>query len=207
MAIMTREDLEKGLIKYLPPDTVEPLAALIIELKVHLRVSKQRSTKLGDYRHPHGNQGHRISVNHNLNQYAFFITLVHEIAHLLTWNRYQNLVDPHGREWKAFFQNLMVPFLGKGIFPEDVEHAMSRYLKNPAASSCSDPHLFKVLSRYDEHPVIHLDDIPAGAKFGLSNGMIFIKGEKRRTRYRCIEQRSGRAYFVSGIAEVEILEE
>ncbi len=203
---MNRQNLEQGLSKYIPQETVSSICDLIIELKVHLRVSKQRSSKLGDYRPPHDGKGHRISVNHNLNSYSFFITLVHELAHLLAWNRYQNSVDPHGREWKAFFQNLMVPYLGKNIFPEDVESALQRYLKNPAASSCSDPHLYKILTRYDERPVIHLDDLPIGTKFGINNGMIFIKGEKRRTRYRCIEQRSGRAYFVSGIAEVEILE-
>jgi len=203
---MNRQDLEKGLAKYIPPETVSSICELIIELKVHMRVSKQRSSKLGDYRPPHDGKGHRISVNHNLTAYSFFITLVHDLAHLGAWNCYQTSVDPHGKEWKAFFQNLMVPYLGKGIFPDDVEIALQRYLKNPAASSCSDPNLYKVLTRYDEHPVIHLDDLPPGTKFGINNGMIFIKGEKRRTRYRCIEQRSGRAYFVSGIAEVEILE-
>lgn len=203
---MTTEELAKGLAKYLPPDAVAPMATMIVELKVHLRVSKERSSKLGDYRPPHDGKGHRISVNHNLNNYAFFITLVHELAHLVAWNRFQNSVDPHGKEWKAVFQSLMLPFLGKAIFPEDIEKALNRYLKNPAASSCSDPHLYKVLATYDDNPVIHLDDIPVGAKFGLNNGMIFIKGEKQRTRYRCKEIHNGRTYLVSGIAVVDMLD-
>lgn len=205
-ARMTQDDLVKGLSKYLPPDTAVPMAQLIVEHKVHMRVSRERSSKMGDYRPPHDGKGHRISVNHNLNSYAFFITLVHEIAHLKAWNQYQNRVDPHGKEWKGHFQNLMLPYLGKSIFPEDIEKALSRYLKNPAASSCSDPHLYKVLARYDDVPVIHLDDIPPGSKFGLGNGMVFIKGEKQRTRYRCKEVNKGRHYFVSGIAVVELLD-
>jgi SprT protein len=203
---MTRDDLVKGLSKYLPPNTAEPMAQMIVELNVHLRVSRERSSKMGDYRSPHDGKGHRISVNHNLNSYAFFITLVHELAHLLAWNAHKDSVDPHGREWKAYFQKLMIPYLGKSIFPEDIEQALARYLKNPAASSCSDPHLYKVLTRYDDTPVIHLDDIPPGSKFGLSNGMVFIKGEKQRTRYRCKEVNKGRHYFVSGIAVVELLD-
>ncbi len=203
---MTRQDLEHALIRYLPEQAVPALATLIMELHVHLRITKARSSKLGDYRAPHAGQGHRISVNHNLNQYAFMITLVHELAHLTTWNTHQHRVDPHGKEWKSEFQELMIPFLNQDIFPSDVLMALKAYMYNPAAASCSDPHLQKVLARYDEHPVIHLEDIPDGALFSLPNGMIFKKGEKRRTRYRCIEQKSGRAYLVSGVAEVELLD-
>ena len=201
---MQRENLEIGLARYIPEQTVAPIAEHIVNLKVHLRITKERSSKLGDYRAPSDGRGHRISINHNLNQYAFFITLVHELAHLVTWNHFQHKVNPHGLEWKRYFQELMLPFQDKGIFPNDVELALRRYLKSPAASSCSDPNLQKVLSHYDSEPVIHLDDIPPGARFGLNNGMVFIKGEKRRTRYRCVEEKSGKAYLVSGIAEVEL---
>lgn len=202
---MTKEELEKALGNYIPSATVSPIASLVIDLKVHLRITKERSSKLGDYRAPSEGKGHRISINHNLNQYAFFITLVHELAHLVTWNHFQHKVNPHGHEWKRFFKELMLPFQDKNIFPSDIELALRRYLKSPAASSCSDPALQKVLSCYDSEPVIHLDDIPPGARFGLNNGMVFIKGEKRRTRYRCIEEKSGKAYLVSGIAEIELL--
>lgn len=203
---MTVEELEKGLGKYIPPAAVPSIARLVVELNVHLRISKARSSKLGDYRAPFNGQGHRISVNNNLNTFAFLVTLVHELAHLVTWNHHQHSVDPHGKEWKKFFRELMLPYLGKDIFPSDVEHALQRYLKNPAASSCSDPVLQKILRRYDQEPVIHLEDLPDGARFALPNGMVFIKGDKRRTRYRCTEQRSGKSYLVSGIAEVELLD-
>ncbi len=206
MPSVTREQLEEGLSRYLPTDTIEPMAAVIVEWKVHLRISRERSSKFGDYRPPSEGKGHRISVNHNLNTYAFFITLVHELAHLLNWNEHRNRVDPHGKEWKSFFRKIMLPFQNRGIFPEDIELALLRYMNNPAASSCSDPHLFKVLSRYDDVPVIHLDDLPEGAVFRLPNSMTFVKGPRLRTRYRCKERKSGRTYLVNGIATVELVE-
>ena len=45
---------------------------------------------------------HRISVNGNLNKYSFLITLIHELAHLLTFTQYKNRVDPHGRNGREF---------------------------------------------------------------------------------------------------------
>lgn len=202
---MNKEKLEEGLRKYIPAESVQLLSAWIVDLNVHLRITNARSTKLGDYRPPHAGKGHRISINHNLNQYAFLVTLVHEIAHLTCWNLHQNKVDPHGKEWKNEYKKLMLPVMQIGFFPEDVHHALLSYLKNPAASSCSDPFLQKTLSRYDENPALHLDDIPDGSLFKLANGMIMIKGEKRRTRYRCQEQNNKRFYLVSGVAEVELL--
>ncbi|TNE79098.1 MAG: sprT domain-containing protein [Bacteroidetes bacterium] len=202
---MNKRELENGLLKYIPEPTVPLLAAWVIDYNIHLRISRSRSSKLGDYRPPQQGHGHRISINHNLNPYAFLVTLVHEIAHLTCWNSYQNRVEPHGKEWKMEYQKLMVPVIELGIFPEDVHLALMSYLRNPAASSCTDTQLQKTLSRYDENPVIHLDDIPEGARFQLVNGMVMTKGEKRRTRYRCQAEHNQRFYLVSGVAEVELL--
>lgn len=97
--------------KYIPAQAAILIARWIDEYKTELKISKSRATKLGDYRHPYGDKGHRISVNYNLNQYSFLITLVHEFAHLLNWNRHKNKVKPHGTEWKQAFQEMMKPFL------------------------------------------------------------------------------------------------
>ena len=39
-------------------------------------------------------------MNNNLNKYSFLITITHEIAHMMIWEKHQNKVDPHGEEWK-----------------------------------------------------------------------------------------------------------
>ena len=66
---MLREQIEKGLAKYIPSAVVPLLAGWVIDFNAHLRVTKARNSKLGDYRHPFGDDGHRITINHNLNPY------------------------------------------------------------------------------------------------------------------------------------------
>ncbi len=88
----------QALSNYLPEGAFDPVVSLINEYKVHLTVSKARKSVLGDYRHAALGANHKISVNGNLNQYEFLITLLHELAHLLCFEQYKNRVEAHGKE-------------------------------------------------------------------------------------------------------------
>ena len=70
---------------FLPPNTYEPVLEYLQHYKVHLTVTRERKTILGDYRHQTHHANHRISVNGNLNPFSFLVTLLHELAHLLTF--------------------------------------------------------------------------------------------------------------------------
>src|ERR1700704_952643 len=104
---------------YLPPGTYEPVLNYLRQFKVHLTVARERKSILGDYRHRTRETNHRISVNGNLNKYSFLITLLHELAHLLTFEQFGNKVMAHGREWKAIYSQLLDQFLKHHIFPGD----------------------------------------------------------------------------------------
>ena len=78
---------------YLPPGTYDAVAEYLHRYKVHLTVARERKSILGDYRHSTHHVNHRISVNGNLNAYSFLITLLHELAHLLTFEQYKNEAD------------------------------------------------------------------------------------------------------------------
>lgn len=190
---------------YIPEQTVDMVLYWIERYKFRMRIKRSRSSKLGDYRPPFGERGHFITINHDLNKYAFLITLVHEIAHLTNWDKNKNRVKPHGVEWKKDFQELMLPLLKQHIFPDDVHHAIDKYMRNPAASSCSDLHLMRVLKRYDEknQHLVHLEELPHGASFKIANGKVFVKGEKQRTRFKCLEVATRHTYLVSALMEVE----
>ncbi len=197
---------EKILEPYLPPGTALMMAKWIDYFQVELSINRPRESVLGDYRHPHGGKGHRISVNRDLNPYAFLITLIHEFAHLTNWNKYANKVKPHGEEWKNEYKILMQPFLDRKIFPEDIERAVRKYMTNPAASSCSDVNLLKVLKRFDStHHTVFVSSIPAGSMFRLRNGRTFQKLELVRKRYRCKEISSGEIYLFSPVMEVYLV--
>ena len=136
--------------KYLPEQSVTLIAEWIIAFDFKLKIKKERSTRLGDYTMPRNGLNHIITINHNLNKFSFLITLVHEVAHLVTYNQYKNSVSPHGKEWKKNFQELIQPFLTTDIFPIEIFSALRRYMQNPAASSCSDVHLLRTLKLHDD---------------------------------------------------------
>ncbi len=192
--------------QYLPEGTAEQAYEWIQQYRIRFRISRSRHTRFGDYQAPR-NPGelHRISVNHDLNPYAFLITFTHEVAHLITFEKYKDHVAPHGKEWKEIFATLLQGFIKRRVFPNDIEEALKRYVLNPKASSCSDHQLYRVLKKYDAKPVTHLEEIPIDSIFQLGNNGVFKKGIKRRTRYLCMHLQSKRMYLISGIAEVKVI--
>ena len=199
-------DKSKALLAdYLPAGTVDSVWDMIRHYQVRFRIARPRKSKLGDYRPPNGKQGHRISVNSDLNPYAFLITTLHEFAHLVTWNSYKNRVLPHGMEWKVAFREILTPYINSSIFPEEIIVALRAYMNNPAASSCTDLNLHRTLRRFDQNATVLLETLPHGAHFKLQNGMVFEKGKLGRTRYRCQCLTNGKWYFVSAVAEVHQL--
>jgi SprT protein len=195
------------LAQYMPPEAAPIIAKWIDYFHCEFKISKNRATKLGDYRHPFKAAGHRISVNHNLNAYAFLVTTVHEFAHLLTWNEYKNKVKPHGQEWKHNFKRMMSPFLEQNLFPADIQQAITTYLTNPAASSCTDLGLSRTLRAYDvaQENYVRLEELNHGVLFAIKDGRRFKKGEQLRKRYRCTSIDNGHIYLFNPLAEVEVL--
>lgn len=200
-------DKIKILEQYLPPQSAPLIARWIDHFQCDFKISRTRNTKLGDYRAPFGEQSHRISINYDLNAYAFLVTTVHEFAHLLTWNEHKRKARPHGAEWKANFKRMMRPFFELDIFPADIRQAIVRYLENPAASSCTDHHLFKALKKYDHKPehLVLVENLPLGTVFRMKDGRAFKKESKVRKRFRCTEIATGRLYLFSPLAEVELI--
>jgi SprT protein len=192
---------------YLPPGTLQPVLTYLQHFKVHLTVARERKSILGDYRHRTTNRNHRISVNGNLNTYSFLITLLHELAHLLTFEKFGNRVASHGKEWKAIFGQLLAQFIEHKIFPADIEQALLRSLHNPSASSCADDVLLRTLKNYDEQngSLLFVDDLHEGALFKTHDGRIFRKEEKLRKRIRCVEVKTKRIYLFSSLYEVEVV--
>ncbi|MEX1001018.1 MAG: SprT-like domain-containing protein [Crocinitomicaceae bacterium] len=187
---------------FLPEGAEYYVAQFLFEKVVHFTVSKARKTKLGDYRQPWEGKPHRISVNGDLNPYTFLITTIHEMAHLTTFEKYGNRVNPHGAQWKSEFKELFQPIIEKDILPEDVTLAVSNYLKSAKAASCSDDKLYRVLRRYDKNRGILVEHLQEGDVFILK-GKTFVLGKRLRKRFECKEVYSKRLYRVLGLAEVE----
>ena len=189
---------------YLPEGSFEEVNYYLLHYKVQLTITRERKSVLGEYRNSHGDKNHRISVNGNLNPYAFLITLLHELAHLFTYEKFGHKVLAHGQEWKNEFGKVLAQFLLKKIFPQDIQKTLYKTLQNPAASSCADTALLRVLYQYDKKKdgVMLIEAVPLGALFTIKGDRIFKKEEKVRKRYKCLEVSTGKMYLFSPVYEV-----
>ncbi|HEV2354884.1 MAG TPA: SprT-like domain-containing protein [Puia sp.] len=187
----------------------EAAAALTLDYlnryQVHLTITRERKSILGDYRHATASSHHRISINGNLNHYSFLITLIHELAHLVTFMEHGNRVQSHGREWKKIYRKILEQFLPLSVFPADVLSALKKNLHDLPASSCADENLMRVLKRYDEDDggLVLVEQVPEGGCFTLEDQRVFRKGKKLRKRYQCVEVATGKLYLFSPIYEVK----
>lgn len=196
-----------SLKNFLPEGTYLPVLEYLNHYKVHLTVTQERKSILGDYRHTTKHKNHRISINGNLNKYSFLITLLHEIAHLLTFDQFGNKVQAHGAEWKKNYALMLKQFIEHKIFPADIETELRATFKNPAATSCAEEGLIRVLKKYDEKqsPLKMVEELPPSSLFRTHDGKTFKKGIKLRKRFKCEELETGKVYLFSPVYEVEEL--
>ncbi|WP_026707053.1 SprT-like domain-containing protein [Flavobacterium frigidarium] len=193
------------LAKYIPEHAVKPVFDLIVTNQVHLKIVNERATRHGDYRKgPSGK--HEITVNSSLNKYKFLITLIHEIGHLVAFEKFGRKIKPHGQEWKYTFQQLMVPYIRPEIFPNHLLPLLAKHFRNPSASSDTDATLALALKQFDkQNDNNYVFEIPFGSVFRIKNGKIFKKMAVRTKRFECLEISSGKLYLFNPNAEVELL--
>jgi hypothetical protein len=218
---MTQLERNKVILKkYIPEKSVDIIADWIYKYNFKLKIKKPRASKIGDHMPPHSGKNHTITVNSDLNKYSFFVTLVHEIAHLITWDKYKGKVFAHGAEWKTEYSKLLNHFLimnstlteEEKLFPNDVYSALKIHVLNPAAASCSDIQLARVLDKYDvDKNCLTLERIAIGSSFRIVETKnkfskdIFIKVEKRRTRFKCVHAHNKREYLIHALCKVMLI--
>ena len=205
---MKAEELEL-LKRYFPAASVNIVGEMFEQRKFKLHFKRPRTSKLGDFRPPRTNNGIcAITLNLDLNPYQMLITYVHEVAHYDVYQQYgSRSVQPHGTEWQNQFTTLLLPFMTEIIFPKDVLAALQKHLQHIKASSTADQNLQRVLHKYNKNQtsIVTLENLPNGTRFMLKNGLVFQKGEKQRTRYKCYCETNGRWYFVAALAEVQVI--
>lgn len=205
--------------EHVPERCLENAVAAILEFPVDFIITGGRRSRLGDYRPPARGRHPRITVNGNLNSYAFLITLLHELAHHHVYLEHQRAQQrsffrrkkspkPHGEEWKSKFRQVAAPFLDPMLLPPDILLALRNYLQNPRAASSADGELSAATKNYDPpDDTLRLEELPFDALFSLQGRRIFRKKEKVRTRYRCICQKTNRIYLISPVAPVILIPE
>ena len=205
---MKAEELEL-LKRYFPETSVTMVGEVYSQRRFKLHFKRPRNSKLGDFRPPRTTNGIcSITLNYDLNPYQMLITYLHEVAHYDVYQHYGSRnVQPHGTEWQKLFATLLQPFMTETIFPQDVLEALKKHLQHIKASSTADLNLQRVLRQYDKNTaaVTTVESLTDGVRFSLKNGLVFKKGEKQRTRYKCYCESNGRWYFVAALAEVQMI--
>ena len=179
----------------------------------NLRVVRPRQTRLGDFRVlPDGQT--RITVNCNLNPYAFLITYIHEVAHAdVNQQRRAQLrrkrTAPHGEAWQTAFQRLMQPLLTDALFPDSILKPLAAYMAKPAATTAAHPALMLALRQADRQvsegvqpEQVLLSDVPEGQPFRFAK-KTYVRGTLRRKRIVCKEVSTGKSYAILSHAWVE----
>ncbi|MGJ8743836.1 SprT-like domain-containing protein [Polaribacter sp.] len=189
---------------FVPLKAIPFVEFLINDHNFTLFIVNQRETKHGDFRKlPNGR--FQITVNNNLNKYQFLLTLIHEIAHHVTHQKFGR-VKPHGKEWKMIFQHLMLPFLHPDIYPKEILPFLANYLKNPKASTDTDVNLSLALrGNVAETGKNFIFEIPLGSLFVFKN-TIYKRGNKRRTRFECMNMNNKKVYLFNQNVEVILFE-
>ena len=194
------------LLKNLLPSIVNNYCfQLYKQYQFQLKITAPRKTKLGDYRFRASNKTHLITINCNLNPYAFLIVYLHEVAHCITTIKHGFGTKPHGHYWQDEMVSLLDPLLRQGAFPKDIEQALFCYLKAPKATSCAHPSLSRALRRYDPaSDLVALEQLSEGEEF-LFQTKQFRKKKVRRTRVTCLDLSRNRTYLISRLALVQPL--
>jgi hypothetical protein len=186
--------------KYLPENAINLVQSLMEIYGINLKIVNQRQTKHGDFRQL-ANGKFQITINNNLNPYQFLLTLVHEIAHRVTFKKFGR-VKPHGKEWKQTFQHLMLPFLQTSIYPSNILSLLAHYLKNPKASTDNDVKLSLALKgNIAEKGKNFVFELPINSIF-IFKDKLYKRGTLRKTRFECLNLSTNRVYLFNQNAEV-----
>lgn len=203
---------KQTLRKYIPSEAVDCVFDFMDRNCVRLHITRQRATKLGDYRWPQTNhRTHEISVNGDLNPYKFLTVLLHEMAHLNCYLLHQTSVQPHGHEWQEEYRQLLLQYLP--CFPHDIAAILRRYTARIPLSRTIENELDQQLRHYDRdyrpEDDLTLDDLQPGDTFRLiaKPKHLFTAQERRRTRWLCLNLIDHRQYLVAGTAQVMIIAE
>ena len=194
----------KNILSLVPNEVNDYVKSLIEDQDLIIKTVPKRRTKHGDYRK--SNNKDIITINHIDNKYRFLLILIHELAH---FNVYKKNIrtSPHGQIWKKEFKKLLQPILDINLFPNGLQILINEHMKNPKSSFSYDSLLEMELNKYDNDNdnYTYLEEIDIGDIFRYNNDKLYKKIAKRRKRYLCIENDSGRKYLFLAHAKVELI--
>lgn len=190
----------QSLEKYLPQNTLQYLRIWFSDYYIHIKVTRNRNSKLGDYRKLPDNS-HEITVNSTLTPQLFFFVLTHELAHLIAFEKYGRRISPHGNEWKQTFRNMLLESLE--IYDEDLKPIIVKFSKSPKANFMASPDLVRYFHTEKQDDSLHfIEELQKGEFFIYRNEKYLLEGLIKKN-YLCKNLATGRKYSFKPLARVE----
>jgi SprT protein len=192
----------QNLEKYLPENTLTYLKNWFGDFYIHIKITKGRNSKLGDYRKM-PDKSHQITINSTLQPQLFFFVLTHELAHLLAFENYGNRISPHGTEWKNTFKIMLLESIS--VYSDDLKPIILKFSKSPKANFMASPELVRYfhIENYEDESS-YIEDLQIGDEFVYKKQKYIIE-EKRKKNYLCTQLETGRKYIFKPLARVEKL--
>lgn len=187
--------------QFLPPHTLPFLKKWFGDYPCHLKITKNRNSKLGDYRKL-PDKSHQITINGTLAPHLFFFVLTHELAHLLAFEKYGRKIAPHGQEWKATFRAMLLESMS--VYQEDLQRILMKFSASPKANFMASPDLVKYFHKDADDGFVFIENLIVGEKFSFKNE-IFLIEETAKKRYLCKNINNGKRYYFKSLAQVKPL--
>ena len=190
----------QSLEKYLPQNTLLYLRKWFSDYYIHIKVTENRNSKLGDYRKLRDNS-HEITINSTLAPQLFFFVLTHELAHLIAFEKYGRRISPHGNEWKLTFREMLLESLN--VYEEDLKPIIIKFSHSPKANFMASPDLVKYfhIETHDDN-LQYIEELSKGDQFVYRNQTYLLEGLIKKN-YLCMNLATGRKYSFKPLARVK----
>ncbi len=186
--------------KYLPENTSPFLRKWFADYYIHIKITKGRNSKLGDYRRM-PDKSHQITINSTLQPQLFFFVLTHELAHLIAFEKYSYRISPHGIEWKNTFREMLLESIE--IYEDNLKPIIIKFSRSPKANFMASPDLVRYFHIQDEDDhLVFLESLSDGAFFIYRNQKHQIN-EKSKKRYICTNLENGKKYYFKPLSRVQ----
>jgi len=190
----------QSLEKYLPQNTLQYLKIWFSDYYIHIKITRNRNSKLGDYRKLPDNS-HEITINSTLAPQLFFFVLTHELAHLIAFEKYGRRISPHGNEWKDTFRKMLLESLQ--VYNEDLKPIIVKFSKSPKANFMASPDLVKYFHiETQDDSFQFIEELQKGDFFIYRNEKYLLEGLIKKN-YLCKNLATGRKYSFKPLARIE----
>ncbi|REC56711.1 transcription elongation protein SprT [Chryseobacterium piscium] len=190
----------QSLEKYLPQNTLFYLRKWFSNHYIHIKVTKNRNSKLGDYRKLRDNS-HEITINSTLAPQLFFFVLTHELAHLIAFEKFGRRIAPHGNEWKHTFREMLLE--STDAYEEDLKAIIIKFSRSPKANFMASPDLVKYFHIENQNDgEVFIEKLSKGENFIYQDQKYLLEGLIKKN-YLCMNLATGRKYSFKPLARVK----